>query len=85
MAISPNDWNWETGRLCLVWLLGNNSVLFRTLNVVAVSYWLQDHLLQQVDKDKTKFSQTGRLECALGKVYPLIRIVLVCGLVDQLI
>jgi len=60
-------------------------VLFGALNVVAVAYWLQDHLLQQVDKHKNIISQTGHLKSTLGKVYPLIRIVLVCGFVEQLI
>ena len=59
MAIILNDRNWATGRLCLVWLLGNNSVLFGTLNVVDVAYWLQDHLLQQVDKHKNCSSVWG--------------------------
>ena len=50
--------------------------------MVVVAYWILAHHLQQVNNNKTKrINRT--LKFTLGKVYTLIRIVLVCGLVDK--
>ena len=51
--------------------------------MVVVACWRLAHLLQQVDKIRLYILKPD-IECMLVKVYPLIRSVVVCGLLGQI-
>jgi len=83
MTMNLNTWYWAMGTLCLVGLLSNYSALFGTLNVVVR---LPVGALLIFSSRWTKYDYNcilKHLECVLLKVYLLIRIVVVYGLVDQ--